>query len=122
VNDLAAVALVATEVEASADVIVLKGDDSCVGLYIIVDGEVSAEQIDANGNQVKQYATFRTEQSFGLMALFQEMSLNMTIRTTLDSLLLRIERDEFHAIIREYPEIALRVCKELAMRMHSQSD
>ena len=120
VNELAAVALVATEVEAPADTVVLKGNDSCVGLYIIVNGEVSAEQVYANDNAVKQYATFEAGQSFGLIALFQEMSLDMTIRTTQDSLLLRIERDEFHAIIREYPEIALRVCQELCLRMNSQ--
>jgi len=120
VNELAAIALVATEVEPPADTIVLRGDDSCIGLYIIVEGEVSAEQIDATGSQIKKYATFGVGQSFGLMALFHEIDLNLHIRTLQESLLLRIERDEFHAIIREYPEIALRVCQELAARMNSQ--
>jgi len=118
VNEIAAVALVATEVEAPMDSIVLKDDDSCVGLYVIVNGEVSAEQTSVDGTQVKQYYNWQAGQSFGMMALFQEASLDMTVRATQDSLLLRIERDEFHAIIREYPETALRVCQELATRMN----
>jgi len=118
VNELAAVALVATEVEHPAETVVLRGDDSCVGLYIIVQGEVSAEQISTDGSPVQQYYSWKAGQSFGMMALFREMSLDMTIRATSDSLLLRIERDEFHAIIREYPETALRVCQELSARMN----
>ena len=117
VNELAAVALVATEVDAPPETIMFTKDCDCEGFYVIVSGEVAVEQNGGTDNQVTQYTTWEAGQSFGMAALFQDHKMNMIVRTTVDSVFLRIEREEFHAIIREYPEIALRTCQVLSTRM-----
>jgi len=54
---------------------------------------------------------------FGEMALFEGDVRSATIRTSEQSNLLVLHKREFAEIVREYPQIALRICKVLSQRL-----
>jgi len=51
------------------------------------------------------------------MALFEDVLRSATIRTEQDSRLLVLHKQEFKEIVREYPQIALTICKILSGRI-----
>ncbi len=54
---------------------------------------------------------------FGEMALFEDVLRSATIRTEQESRLLVLHKQEFKEIVREYPQIALNICKILSARI-----
>jgi CRP-like cAMP-binding protein len=54
---------------------------------------------------------------FGEMALFENEVRSATIRTVEASRLLVLHKREFEEIVREYPQIALHICKVLSHRL-----
>ncbi|HUU80805.1 MAG TPA: cyclic nucleotide-binding domain-containing protein, partial [Acidobacteriota bacterium] len=54
---------------------------------------------------------------FGEMALFEDDVRSATIRTAEESHLLVLHKREFAEIVREYPQIALHICKVLSQRI-----
>ena len=56
---------------------------------------------------------------FGEMALFEDVVRSATIRTEEESNLLVLHKQEFTEIVRECPQIALHICKELSGRIRN---
>jgi CRP-like cAMP-binding protein len=54
---------------------------------------------------------------FGEMALFEDVVRSATIRTAEESRLLVLNKQEFTEIVREYPGIALHICRVLSDRI-----
>jgi len=116
VSELAAIASVTEEVVYPANQIVIKEGESGETMYMIVKGEVAV---------IKGYGTDRemdldripAGDYFGEMALFEDTVRSATIRTREDTHLLVLHKREFTESVREYPQIALHICKELASRI-----
>jgi CRP-like cAMP-binding protein len=53
----------------------------------------------------------------GEMALFDNLVRSATVTTTEDTRLLVLHKAEFTEAVREYPQVALQVCKELSRRL-----
>ena len=66
-----------------------------------------------------ELARIRDGDYFGEMALFEDMARSATVRTEGETRLLVLHKREFTEIVREYPEIALCICKVLSSRLRT---
>lgn len=80
-------------------------------LYIIVKGEV---EVVVGGNRV---AVMKAGKSFGEMALIDSQPRSADIIALEDLLLLKMERDDFHEILKQREEVSLGVVKVLNQRI-----
>ncbi len=122
VNELSAIALVADEVFLPSDTQVTggkmacrSGAGTCECLHVLISGEVVVEH-DLSNRSVP-VARWGAGQSFGISALFGMNQVTMSVRTVQESVILRIYQQDFSALLKEYPEIALRMCQVLAGRL-----
>ena len=51
------------------------------------------------------------------MSLFRDIPPEVSVHAAEDTHLLILERDEFEAVVKEYPEVALGVCRRLSQRL-----
>ncbi|MCG6909172.1 MAG: cyclic nucleotide-binding domain-containing protein [Deltaproteobacteria bacterium] len=118
VSELAAVGSVTEEVQYEPGEIVIKRGDMGETMYLIISGEVSVHIGDAGGNEI-EVDRIREGDYFGEMALFEDVPRSATIRTESESRLLVLHKQEFNEIVREYPQIALTICKVLSSRIRT---
>jgi len=116
VGELAAVASVTEEIDYPAEEIVIREGEAGEQMYLIIKGEVSV--IKAHGTEDElELDRIGEGDYFGEMALFEDIKRTATIRTEADSRLLILHKQEFTEIVREYPQIALEICKVLSGRI-----
>jgi hypothetical protein len=122
VNELAAIASVTDESVFEAEKTVFREGDPGDTLYMIVDGEVSIikEHNDDEGCGEIELARIGSGDYFGEMALFEDVGRSATIRTTRETRVLVLYKREFTEIVREYPEIAIHICRVLSQRIRRQ--
>jgi hypothetical protein len=116
VSELAAVASVTEEVVFPEGEMVIKEGEPGETMYLITKGEVSV--IKGQGTEREmELDRIGVGDYFGEMALFEGDVRSATIRTSEQSNLLVLHKREFAEIVREYPQIALRICKVLSQRL-----
>lgn len=112
IGQLAAVAW-QSEVEIHPpDQIVASAEQGSRGLLMIVKGEIVFLQVHSNGI-CSDHELKRIESGdwFGAAALFgMELPQTMVAKSVGETLLIRIERETFHALANQYPALALQVC------------
>jgi hypothetical protein len=116
VSELAAVASVTEEVLYPPAKVVIKEGEPGDTMYLIIKGEVLVMMEQGEGHEV-ELDRIRAGDYFGEMALFEDDVRSATIRTAEESHLLVLHKREFAEIVREYPQIALRICKVLSQRI-----
>ena len=119
VSELAAVASVTEEAVYPPGEIVIKEGEAGDTMYLVIKGEVSvikARGGEEGGHEI-ELARISGGDYFGEMALFEDTVRSATIRTAEESRLLVLHKQEFTEIVREYPQIALHICKALSRRM-----
>ncbi len=121
VNELAAVASVTEEVSFSEDQIVIREGDPGDTLYLITEGEVAVDKRQADGSQI-ELDRMTAGNYFGEMALFEDIPRTATIRTVKPCRMLMLHKLEFKEMVREYPQIALEICKVLSRRIRNLHD
>lgn len=119
VNELAAIATVTEEADYPQGQIVIREGEPGDTMYLLIKGQVSVikgmgEQGGAKGIEL---ARIGVGDYFGEMALFEDTVRSASIRTEEDSRLLVLHKREFTEIVREYPQIALHICKALSGRI-----
>jgi signal-transduction protein with cAMP-binding, CBS, and nucleotidyltransferase domain len=116
VGELSAIASVSEEVDSQAGDIVIRENDPGDTLYLIISGEVSV--IKGMGEE-NEFELDRIHEGdyFGEMALFEDILRTASIRTEKASRFLVLHKQEFKEIVREYPQIALHICKILSSRI-----
>ncbi|WP_372679188.1 cyclic nucleotide-binding domain-containing protein [Desulfosarcina sp.] len=116
VNELAAVASV-TE-EAAFDEMEMVFQEGEVGdtLFLILEGEVAVIK-DCNAEREFELDSIGPGDYFGEMALFGDDRRSATIRVKKKARFLTLNKQELQEIVREYPQIALHVCRVLSMRI-----
>lgn len=116
VSELAAVASVTEEIVCPPGEIVIKEGDPGETMYLLIKGEVSVIKGQAEGHEI-ELDRIGAGDYFGEMALFEDVVRSATIRTEQESRILVLHKQEFKEIVREYPQIALHICKVLSGRI-----
>jgi CRP-like cAMP-binding protein len=118
VSELAAIASVTEEVDYPVGEIVIREGESGETMFLIIKGEVSViKGAGEEGGREIELARIGTGDYFGEMALFEDAVRSATIRTAEEARFLILHKQEFTEIVREYPQIALHICKALSGRI-----
>ena len=116
VGELAAVASITEETDYPAGEIVIREGEPGETLYLVIKGEVSVIKGLGTENEI-ELDRIGSGDYFGEMALFEDIARTASIKTEADSRLLILHKQEFNQIVREYPQIALEICKVLSLRI-----
>ncbi|MCB2194002.1 MAG: cyclic nucleotide-binding domain-containing protein [Deltaproteobacteria bacterium] len=121
VAELAAVAAVCQDDEAqSGDNIITEGDAGET-MYLIVKGKVLVTQKGDDGCAM-ELANLGEGDYVGEMALFDDAPRSATVTADGPVQLLVLYKREFDETVREYPQVALQMCKELSRRLRNLHD
>jgi len=116
VNELAAVAAATEEITFDTDEIVIKEGDPGDTLYMIVEGEVAVIKTEEDGTEMILDHISEGDH-FGEMALFEDIPRTASIRTLKPCRMLMLHKQEFNEMVREYPRIALKICRVFSGRI-----
>ncbi len=116
VSELAAIASVMEEVVYPTGKDVIKEGEQGETMFMIINGEVSVIKAKEGGDEL-ELARIRAGDYFGEMALFEDQVRSATIRTEEETGVLVLHKREFTEIVREYPQIALHICRVLSGRL-----
>jgi CRP/FNR family cyclic AMP-dependent transcriptional regulator len=83
--------------------------------YIIIDGE--AEVIIDTGAGPRTVATLRQNEIIGEIAILCDVPRTATIRARTDLVTLVIAKAQFLRMIRDFPQMAIEIMRELALRL-----
>jgi ATP/ADP translocase len=116
VSELAAVASVTEEIICRPGDIIIKEGETGENMYLVIKGEVSVIKNQGKKDEI-ELDRISSGDYFGEMALFEDILRSATIRAEQESHLLVLHKQEFKEIVREYPQIALNICKVLSGRI-----
>jgi HEAT repeat protein len=116
VSQLAAVASVVEEVDYAPGQVIINEGEVGEEMYLIVSGSVVVTKRAEDGCDV-DLDTLGVGTYFGEMALFDQLARSATVTTKEQTSLLVLHKREFAETVREYPEVALQMCKELSRRL-----
>ena len=85
-------------------------------MYVIVEGRVT---VQAGGRTLR---TLGTHEFFGELALIDNETRSATIVAETDLRLLRLEREEFLALLEESPSVAIEFSRALARRLRATNE
>lgn len=112
-EDLSHIAAIAEEINYKANTEIYKEGDVSDSMYLVIEGEVRLHHI---GQQVM---IAKKRDVFGTWALFDDEPRVVTATTIEDSLLLRIDREEFFDLLADHLQITRGVLKTLSHRLRS---
>ena len=110
-EDLAQVALIATEEARENGEEIFAEGEAGDALYLVLDGKVRVHRGD------RQIAELGERECFGEMAILDASPRSATVTAVKDTNLLKISREDFQEIMAEKPEIALGIIKVLSHRL-----
>jgi len=116
VNEMAAVASVTEEVSFPENHVVIQEGDAGNTLFMIIEGQVAVLK-NQEGHRDIELDRMGAGDYFGEMALFEDIPRTATIRTLEPCRMLVLHKQEFKEMVREYPQIALDICKVLSGRI-----
>ena len=116
ISELAAIASVTEAVTSPAGELVINEGETGDTMYLIIAGEVSVLKETDNGDPMELDRIY-TGDYFGEMALFEDVVRSASIQTQIETQLLVLRKQEFEEIVKEYPQIALHICKVLSGRL-----
>jgi len=121
ITELAAVASV-TEVSVfqPGETVIKEGEPGEI-MYLIIEGEVSVNKGQAKDHEI-ELDRISVGDYFGEMALFEDIPRSATIRAEKETHLLMLNKRDFAEIVREYPQIALHICRVLGARLRKTHD
>ena len=118
VSELAAIASITEELECGKDEFVLREGEAGETMYLIIKGSVSVlKGVEKEGAREIELARMGAGDYFGEMALLEDTVRSASIKTSEDSRFLVLHKQEFTEIVREYPQIALHICRALSSRI-----
>ena len=116
VGELAAIASITEEVVYPKGTDIIKEGEKGETMYMIIEGDVSVIKGSPGGPEIV-LDKIHAGDYFGEMALFEDLVRSATIRSDVDTRVLVLDKREFTEIVREYPLIALQICKVLSQRL-----
>ena len=109
-EQLARIGTIAHETKLSPDRVILEPGKPVDALYVIVDGAV---ELSRNGEPL---TLARQNEVLGAWALFDDDPMPVTARTTEDTRLLRISREDFYDLLADNSEITASIFRTLVKR------
>ena len=94
---------------------VFREGDASREMYIVQEGQV--ELLKQYAGEERTVTTLEAGDFFGEWSLLEEVPREVSARGTSDYRLLRIDQVTFHQIVREDPNIAVRMLRRLAQRL-----
>jgi Cyclic nucleotide-binding domain len=116
INELAAVAAATEEICFGEGEMVFREGDHGDTLFLVVEGDVTVIK-DCDTERQIELDSIGAGDYFGEMALFGDDRRSATIRVKTAARFLTLHKQELQEIVREYPQIALHVCRVLSMRI-----
>jgi hypothetical protein len=116
VRELSAIASITEEIIFPEGEIVIREGDQGETMYLVIMGEVSVIKGLGTEHQI-ELDRIGAGDYFGEMSLFEDIVRSAAIRTEQETRLLVLHKQEFKEIVREYPQIALHICKVLSGRI-----
>jgi HEAT repeat protein len=116
VERLKALAQICDEELVKQDETLFKQGDDGGALYIIVRGAIDIGLSDNDGNRVT-LATYESGRAFGDMSLFDNSPRSADAIAREDTLMLRLRRDPFLTLMRQYPDLSVHLITELSERL-----
>jgi len=86
-------------------------------LFLIIEGQVSVLEDREGGKHLNQPRKLGAGEPIGLLAFFEDIPRNISIRAIEDTHLLALRKQAFEDIVKEYPEIVLPICKVMCARI-----
>jgi hypothetical protein len=105
-------------VTGNAGDVVFKEGDLSADLYVIQSGRVELVRLDAG--ELRRVALLESGDFFGELSLLDGTPRDVTARALGTFSALRINRDTFNQVVRENPEIPVRMLRRLAQRLLAQ--
>ncbi len=99
---------------------VFREGESGEEMYIIQEGGV--EILKQFGPSSKRLATLEAGDFFGEMSMLENRPRSASARVTADTKLLPVDPSTFDQMLREYPEVAVRMLRSLCARMRKYED
>jgi len=111
-----AIARVARRHRYERDDVIFYQDDPGDTFYVILNGQVKVSVSSPEGQEAI-LVMLDTGDSFGEFALLDEQPRSATIQATRPTEVLALRKEEFHRIIRQWPEIALGLLRVMTKRL-----
>jgi CRP/FNR family cyclic AMP-dependent transcriptional regulator len=86
------------------------------GVYVILDGEVEISHDTADGEHV-QLIRFGTGMSFGEMSVLSGKARSVSAVAASKLCVLRIKKNDFVDLVRQVPQLAFAIIKEMSQRL-----
>jgi len=109
---LALLASIAEEVDADTGTVLARAGEPAAALYLVVRGEV---RLAGSGSDLH----LSDGQAFGTWALIDEVPSLVEATASKPTRLLRIDREEFHDLLSDHPELAIGMLQGLARRVRT---
>ncbi|BBO76353.1 hypothetical protein DSCW_37700 [Desulfosarcina widdelii] len=116
INELAAVASVTEVAHFNAGETVFEEGTRGDTLYLVLEGEVAVVK-ECRPERAIELDSIGAGEYFGEMALFGDHRRSATIQAKNPARFLVLHKQELQEIVREFPQIALHVCRVLSMRI-----
>lgn len=116
INELAAVASVTEVAHFDVGEMVFEEGEHGDTLYLILEGMVAVEK-ECRPERMIELDSIGPGEYFGEMALFGDHRRSATIRAKQSARFLMLHKQELQEIVREFPQIALHVCRVLSTRI-----
>jgi CRP-like cAMP-binding protein len=100
--------------------LIVRQGDPADAAYLIIDGE--AEVIVATPAGPVTVATLGNNEIFGEIAILCNVPRNATVRAKDRLIALRISKEPFMRMVREFPTMAVTIMQELAQRLSSTNN
>lgn len=109
-ENLRYLAQITDEVEFEQDETIYQEGDFPDSLYLVLEGEVRLER---NGREI---TTVKTNGVIGSWALFDDEPREMTAKTTNESRLLRIDKEDFYDVLADHAQITESIFNALSKK------
>jgi CRP-like cAMP-binding protein len=110
-EDLALMASIAEEVLYPKGASIFKEGQQADGLYVIIRGRVS---LTKDGQEV---VSFGEKEALGAWTLFEAESRVMSALAAEETLLLKVDREDFYDLLLDYPELGQSILKAVVKRL-----
>ncbi len=110
-EDLAHIAAITEEVSVNKEDVIYKEGEVSDSMYMVIEGSV---RLDRYGNEVM---TAKHKDVFGAWALFDDEPRVVTATVLEETLLLKIEKEDFYDLLSDHTNITQGILKSIARRM-----
>ncbi len=117
-EELMVLAEIVEEIEIKEGETVFRENDPGEDLFVIVRGKVNIIRSEGTPSEAI-IAMLEERECFGEMSILDDEPRSATVRTAADTLLLKIQQDEFRELIREEPDVAFKVFRVFTRRLRN---